>query len=91
VDRANLSLVMPRALSRRKGIGRLSGMRLGGRLWLRRACADTHLSVIDIDWSRFSDIDAMVDDIDLEVVRGAASSWAWTGTRLQLWLFGGLD
>lgn len=73
-----------------KGIGRLSAMRLGDRLRVETArTQDAHLSVLEIDWNQFSDIDAMVEDIDLAVVRGPRKeSPVWTGTRLTI---GGLS
>ena len=50
-----------------KGIGRLSAMRLGERLTVKTARAeDTHWNHLDIDWTAFDDLDAMLDDIDIE-------------------------
>ena len=44
-----------------KGIGRLSAMRLGERLSVRTARAeDSHWNHLDIDWTAFDDLDAML-------------------------------
>ncbi len=69
-----------------KGIGRLSAIRLGDRLHLETARAeDGHLNILDVDWKRFSDLEAMVEDIPLEPVRGPRKEQPiWSGTRLQI-------
>lgn len=69
-----------------KGIGRLSAMRLGETLRLETArVEDTNLNVLEIDWRRFSDIDAMVDDIKLSPRTGAKKPKAdWHGTQLTI-------
>jgi hypothetical protein len=55
-----------------KGIGRLSAMRLGEKLRVETAKAgETHYSVLDIDWTAFSDIDAMLDQIKVAPQHGA--------------------
>lgn len=69
-----------------KGIGRLSAMRLGERLHLTTAREqDTHLSVLNIDWRSFSDLDAMVEDIAIEArpdrIKDASD---WHGTILRI-------
>lgn len=54
-----------------KGIGRLSAMRLGDRLRVESAKAeDQYLNVLDVDWKAFSDLDAMVEDINFAPKRG---------------------
>jgi signal transduction histidine kinase len=67
-----------------KGIGRLSVMRLGERLHLETARAeDKILNVLDVFWTRFADLDAMVEDIEIEPTRGGKkASPTWSGTRL---------
>jgi len=69
-----------------KGIGRLSAMRLGDRLILETARSeDTHLNVLDIDWRRFGNLDAMIDDIRLEPHKGPRKEKEnWHGTKLRL-------
>lgn len=54
-----------------KGIGRLSAMRLGDQLSVRTAMKeDDHYSCIDIDWSAFDDPTKMIEDVDVEPVKG---------------------
>lgn len=67
-----------------KGIGRLSAMRLGESLRVETASAnDTSLNILNIDWSDFSDIDAMLEDIEVAPERGGRKPTAdWTGTRI---------
>jgi signal transduction histidine kinase len=67
-----------------KGIGRLSAMRLGEQLRLETArVEDPTTTVLDIDWTRFADLDAMVEDIEIAPVRGPRKpSATWSGTRL---------
>jgi signal transduction histidine kinase len=69
-----------------KGIGRLSAMRLGDRLRVESAKADdTTINVIDIDWRRFEDLDAMIEDIDIVPERGPRKPTpTWSGTRLTI-------
>ena len=70
-----------------KGIGRLSAMRLGDRLSVRTARAkDTHWNRLDINWTAFDDLDAMLDEIDLRPYRGtpkARSDQSGTDIRIQ--------
>ena len=55
-----------------KGIGRLSAMRLGEKLRVETTRAgETHFSILNIDWTAFSDIDAMLDQIKVAPERGA--------------------
>jgi signal transduction histidine kinase len=67
-----------------KGIGRLSVMRLGERLHLETARSeDKNLNVLDVDWTRFANLDAMVEDIHVEPARGGKKvSASWSGTRI---------
>ena len=67
-----------------KGIGRLSVMRLGDRLTVETAQkSDTRLNRLMIDWSAFSDLDAMLDEIDIVPESGGMKpDKDWSGTRL---------
>lgn len=67
-----------------KGIGRLSAMRLGDRLRVETSRAqDTRVNILDIDWRRFDDIDAMIEDVDVvPEVGGPKPNPGWSGTRL---------
>ncbi len=67
-----------------KGIGRLSAMRLGDTLRVETAKAtDSHLNSLDIDWSDFAQIDAMLADIDIHPKQGGkVESVGWSGTRI---------
>ena len=67
-----------------KGIGRLSAMRLGDRLTVETAQEnDRRLNLLNIDWSSFGDLDAMLDEIDVVPERGGAKPEpGWSGTRL---------
>lgn len=57
-----------------KGIGRLSAMRLGDALSVRTARAeDSRWNRLDIDWTAFDDLDAMLEDIDIKPFRGTKS------------------
>jgi signal transduction histidine kinase len=69
-----------------KGIGRLSAMRLAERLRLETARAeDVHVSVLDIDWRLFGNLDAMIEDIVIEPRIGPRKEKeTWHGTRLTL-------
>ena len=69
-----------------KGIGRLSAMRLGDRLYVETARAeDKYMNVLDLDWSRFADLDAMVEDILVEPEQGEKKKLpSWSGTRLTI-------
>lgn len=69
-----------------KGIGRLSAMRLGDFLKVNTATkTDQYLNVLEIDWNRFSDIDAMLDDILVEPgLGGPKMSEAWSGTQIVI-------
>lgn len=69
-----------------KGIGRLSAMRLGNRLHLETARAeDKSFNVLDVDWRRFDVLDVMVEDIDIEPVKGRRKDDpAWSGTRVEI-------
>jgi signal transduction histidine kinase len=67
-----------------KGIGRLSAMRLGDTLRVETAKAsDKHLNCLDIDWTDFAQIDAMLADIDIHPTQGrAVEAEGWSGTRI---------
>ena len=67
-----------------KGIGRLSAMRLGDRLTVETAQKnDRRLNLLNVDWSAFGDLDAMLDEIDVVPERGGAKPrQSWSGTRL---------
>ena len=67
-----------------KGIGRLSAMRLGDKLTVETAKEkDKRLNLLRIDWSDFSDLDTMLDEINVVPERGIVKPEAdWSGTRL---------
>ena len=69
-----------------KGIGRLSAMRLGSRLRVETARAtDLKINLLDINWSDFSDLDAMIEDIDVKPYRGGAKpDTDWSGTKIVI-------
>lgn len=67
-----------------KGIGRLSAMRLGERLRVETARReDDRLNILEIDWAKFADVDAMLADVPLEVTFGSRKTDpTWSGTRI---------
>lgn len=67
-----------------KGIGRLSAMRLGERLLVETARAsDANLNLLEIDWTKFSDIDAMLDQITVApTIGGPKPASDWSGTSV---------
>lgn len=69
-----------------KGIGRLSAMRLGERLRVETALAsETHLNVLEIDWTVFNTVDAMLDEIDVKPSVGPVKpSPEWSGTTITI-------
>lgn len=69
-----------------KGIGRLSAMRLGDRLHVETARSeDKFLNILDVDWKLFGDLDAMVEDISIEPVKGPRKDPpTWSGTKLTI-------
>ena len=69
-----------------KGIGRLSAMRLGNTLTVEAARReDKYINLLEIDWSAFDDLDAMLDQIEIEPHRGGPKADKdWHGTRLIL-------
>lgn len=69
-----------------KGIGRLSAMRLGERLELSSAKAeDDSLNILNIDWERFGEIDAMLEDIKVSPEKGGPKpSRDWSGTDITI-------
>jgi len=68
-----------------KGIGRLSAMRLGSRVHIETATADdTHLNVLDIDWSSFDDLDKLIDDVAVEPTKGLKKPAGYSGTTIRI-------
>lgn len=67
-----------------KGIGRLSAMRLGDRLRVESArIEDKYLSLLEIDWVDFQDIEAFVEDIKISPKAGGEKNDPkWHGTRI---------
>ena len=67
-----------------KGIGRLSAMRLGDRLTVETAeKGDKRLNLLRINWSAFNDLDAMLDQVEVEPESGDVKPQKdWSGTRL---------
>lgn len=84
VDKALQAGVTKTPFLGEKGIGRLSAMRLGDALRVETAReGDTHLQTLDIDWSDFGQIDAMLADIDIQPKTGKTVNPAgWSGTRI---------
>lgn len=73
-----------------KGIGRLSAMRLGDMLMVETARReDRRLNLLNIDWSDFNDLDAMLDEIDIVPEPGGPKPEPqWKGTRLIIGALG---
>lgn len=69
-----------------KGIGRLSSMRLGNRLKVvTTRTNERRYSVLEVDWTKFADIEAKLDDITVEATRGAIKSDSKeSGTKLYI-------
>lgn len=69
-----------------KGIGRLSAMRLGERLRVETARRkDAAMNLLEIDWADFDDLNAMLDEIDVEPRGGGAKpSSTWSGTNIVI-------
>ena len=69
-----------------KGIGRLSAMRLGNRLRVETARkSDPKLNLLEINWSDFADLDAMLEDIDVVPKEGAVKPTVdWSGTNIVI-------
>ncbi len=69
-----------------KGIGRLSAMRLGDHLRVDTArVGDPRLNRLAIDWKRFADVDAMLDQIDVAPEDGPEKpSPTWSGTTIVI-------
>lgn len=84
VDAALLSTGKKAPFLGEKGIGRLSVMRLGEKLRVETAKAsDSKTNLLEIDWSEFNDIDAMLDEISVEPSTGDNKpSKDWSGTTL---------
>lgn len=71
-----------------KGIGRLSAMRLGESLRVETAQKDdASLNELVIDWTKFSNVDAMLSDIKIKPTSGASKpTTTWSGTRIIIGL-----
>ena len=70
-----------------KGIGRLSAMRLGDKLYVKTATRqDQFTNEIKIDWRDFEhEIDAMIEDIDVTPMRGVKKrDQTYHGTVLHI-------
>ena len=69
-----------------KGIGRLSAMRLGEQLRVETAkVSDTHYNLLEIDWTIFNTVDAMLDEIDVKPsVGGLKPLPEWSGTTIVI-------
>lgn len=69
-----------------KGLGRLSAMRLGGKLDVKTTQkTDSYYNELSIDWSDFEDVDAMIDDIPITPKAGnKKESKDETGTELTI-------
>ena len=69
-----------------KGIGRLSAMRLGDKLTVETAeKTDARLNRLEIDWTAFSDLDAMLDEIGVAPTEGGEKpNPEWSGTRISI-------
>lgn len=69
-----------------KGIGRLSAMRIGNRLRVETArSVDSRINLLEIDWTAFANLDAMVEDIDVKPTKGDTKpSSNWSGTRIVM-------
>jgi signal transduction histidine kinase len=69
-----------------KGIGRLSAMRLGERLLVESARKqDERIGLLEIDWKKFADLGAMIEDIPLMPTVGPEKpDPQWSGTRLVI-------
>lgn len=69
-----------------KGIGRLSAMRLGNTLTVTTARkSDRRMNELHIDWSKFDDLDAYIEDIQVNPTAGALKQTAESaGTTIIL-------
>lgn len=69
-----------------KGIGRLSAMRLGEHLKVKSATVtDTHFNILSIDWTEFSNVDAMLDQIKITPEAGPLKPKEdWSGTSIVI-------
>lgn len=69
-----------------KGIGRLSAMRLGDQLTVETAQRDDErMNCLEIDWSAFSELDLMLDEIEISPNPGPQKPDPdWSGTRLLI-------
>lgn len=69
-----------------KGIGRLSAMRLGNRLMVTTArVGDKHSSLLEVDWSAFSNLDLMLDEVHIAPKKGPIKlDPKWHGTSVAV-------
>lgn len=69
-----------------KGIGRLSAMRLGNSLSVTTARAqDLRWNRLKIDWTKFDDLDAMLEDIEIKATTGKKKDEPTeSGTKLRI-------
>ncbi len=69
-----------------KGIGRLSAMRLGNTLKVTTArVEDKRYNILDLDWRKFADIEAKVEDIEVDPTVGSPKKAAKeSGTELEI-------
>src|SRR5579883_1331754 len=70
-----------------KGIGRLSAMRLGMLLRVKTTKkGEKHWNLLEVDWREFEkDLDALIDSVSVEPVRGAAKDDAEEqGTQITI-------
>ena len=69
-----------------KGIGRLSAMRLGDVLKVRTTrVEDSHWNRLDIDWTAFGSLDAMLEDIDIQPYqKGRKTNSEQSGTDIRI-------
>lgn len=69
-----------------KGLGRLSAMRLGGKLSIETTRQeDTNLNHLEINWREFEDVNKMIEDIDIKAsTSGEKPSKGYSGTVLTI-------
>ena len=68
-----------------KGIGRLSTMRLGGRLFVRTSTEDeSYWNELEINWADFGDPDQLLDDVEVAPKRGEKKDKPAQGTTIVI-------
>jgi signal transduction histidine kinase len=69
-----------------KGVGRLSAMRLGSALHVRTATAeDRRYNLLNVDWSKFDDLDKLIEDIIIEPTSGEVKAERnYSGTTIRI-------